>query len=154
MTEKRKRGRPKSANFEKREKLRKAIEEYAPQIIEQLFQAAQSGDIGASTALLDRAIPKLKPASMAVYLDLGEPKELHEKLLDAVCSAKLPVDIGLQIAALAEKAQAQAPTAFKPIDEGALNALYEKAMAQSAADSKRVANRRAEDLLLEVKDDE
>ena len=60
-------------------KLRQAIENDLPDIIQSLVDAAKSGDTAASKLLLDRAIPALKPQQQAVIIPGIDGDSLTDK---------------------------------------------------------------------------
>ena len=150
------RGRPKGKGTpsKRREELRAIIEAAAPDLIDGLLTAARTGDTAAAQALLDRVVPKLKPAAMAVCVDLsGSPSEIGQRLLDAVGRGAMPVDLAHEVVSLVAKTITP-QSRFEPVSEDALNAIYAEKMAAMATRDEIVKNRRAEDLLAEVKDDE
>ena len=64
------RGRP--PGIQTQAKLRNAIAEDMPAIIEAVTEAAKGGDIQAAKLLLDRVLPALKPQDQAVSLPLSD----------------------------------------------------------------------------------
>jgi len=64
------RGRPRG--IQTQAKLRNAIAEDMPAIIEAVTEAAKGGDIQAAKLLLDRVLPALKPQDQAVSLPLSD----------------------------------------------------------------------------------
>ena len=68
------------------QKLRAAICEHVPEIINQLMAAAQGGDIQAARLILERVLPPMKATEQAVELDLPEGGTLTAKAA-AVLSA-------------------------------------------------------------------
>lgn len=72
-------------------KLRAAIAEHVPTIIEKLTAAALLGDVSAARLLLERTIPPLKPAELAAPLALpdGTLTEQGRAVLGAVAVGTL-----------------------------------------------------------------
>lgn len=68
------------------QKLRAAIGEHVPEIINQLVAAARCGDIQAARLILERVLPPMKATEQAVELDLPEGGTLTAKAA-AVLSA-------------------------------------------------------------------
>ena len=60
-------------------KLRKAIEDDLPDIIQSLVGAAKTGDTSAAKLLLDRAIPALRPQQQAVIIPGIDDDSLTDK---------------------------------------------------------------------------
>lgn len=140
------RGRPRGAVSKRREEIRELIADAAPELIRKLIEAAKSGDIAASTALLDRVAPKLRPTAMAVCVDLsGSPEEVGKRLLAAVGEGSIPVDIAHELAALAARATSPAET-IKPIDYAHLDRIYERKMEEMRARDKEFRIQRAQEL--------
>jgi len=67
-------GRPKGSG--KSAKLRAAIEQHLPEIIDGLVQAAKSGDTAAARLLLDKALPNLRPVDAPSAVPRLEGKDL------------------------------------------------------------------------------
>lgn len=61
------------------DKLRRAIENDLPDIIDAMVSAAKSGDTSASKLLLDRVIPNLKPVHQNVSVNGMEGKTLSDQ---------------------------------------------------------------------------
>lgn len=72
-------------------RLRAAIAQHVPEIVERLTQAALSGDVGAARLLLERVIPPLKATEEAVALTLpeGSLTEQGRAVLDAVAGGRV-----------------------------------------------------------------
>ena len=72
-------------------KLRAAIVAHVPTIIERLTAAALAGDVGAARLLLERVIPPLKAAEVAVPLALpdGTLTEQGRAVLGAVAAGRI-----------------------------------------------------------------
>lgn len=72
-------------------KLRTAIAEHVPTIIERLTAAALAGDVGAARLLLERVVPALKAAEQAAPLALpgGTLTEQGRAVLAAVAAGEL-----------------------------------------------------------------
>lgn len=124
--------------------LRRTIERLAPDIIENLRRAAWDGDVQAATALLDRAVPKLRsePAPAAVALE-GTDSEIRERIIGAVSRGEISAQSASELFDVL--AQGAGAPEVKPMDYAALDAVYERAMKASAEKSAAVANRRAEE---------
>ncbi|MCP5263641.1 MAG: hypothetical protein H6929_20010 [Rhodoferax sp.] len=86
------------------QKLRAAIREHVPAIIDQLVAAARGGDVQASRLLLERVLPPVKPTEQAIELELPEGGTLTAKasaVLHAAASGELaPGQAAQMIAAL------------------------------------------------------
>lgn len=82
-------------------RLRAAIAEHVPAIIEQLTTAALAGDVGAARLLLERVIPPLKAAEQSVPLALpdGTLTEQGRAVLGAVAAGKLAPGQGASLLA-------------------------------------------------------
>ena len=98
-------GRPKGQH--PAHKLRNAIVESMPQIIENLVNLAKNGDVQAAKVLLDRVCPTLKPQAMPISLPVnGSLAEQGGEIIKATMSGQIPPDIGSQlITALANQAK-------------------------------------------------
>jgi len=98
-------GRPKGQH--PAHKLRNAIVESMPQIIENLVNLAKNGDVQAAKVLLDRVCPPLKPQAMPISLPVnGSLAEQGGEIIKATMSGQIPPDIGSQlITALAHQAK-------------------------------------------------
>jgi hypothetical protein len=98
-------GRPKGQH--PAHKLRNAIVESMPQIIENLVNLAKNGDVAATKVLLDRVCPTLKPQAMPISLPVnGSLAEQGGEIIKATMSGQIPPDIGSQlITALAHQAK-------------------------------------------------
>jgi hypothetical protein len=98
-------GRPKGQH--PAHKLRNAIVESMPQIIENLVILAKGGDVQAAKVLLDRVCPTLKPQAMPISLPVnGSLAEQGGEIIKATMSGQIPPDIGSQlITALAHQAK-------------------------------------------------
>jgi|JI10StandDraft_1071094.scaffolds.fasta_scaffold1422819_2 hypothetical protein len=73
-------------------RLRMAIAEHIPEIIEQLVEASKGGDIQASRLLLERVFPPIKAVEQAQEIDMPENGSLTDKanaMLIAAASGKL-----------------------------------------------------------------
>ncbi len=60
-------------------RLRAAISEHIPEIIEQLLERAKAGDTQAARLLLERVLPPVKPVEATVEIDLPENASLTEQ---------------------------------------------------------------------------
>lgn len=82
-------------------RLRAAIAEHVPTIIEKLTSAALAGDIGAARLLLERVIPPLKAAEEAAALALpnGTLTEQGRAVLASVAAGDLPPTQGAALLA-------------------------------------------------------
>jgi len=89
-------GRPKGQH--PAHKLRNAIVESMPQIIENLVNLAKNGDVQAAKVLLDRVCPTLKPQAMPISLPVnGSLAEQGGEIIKATMSGQIPPDIGSQL---------------------------------------------------------
>ena len=86
-------------------KLRNAIVESMPQIIENLVILAKNGDVQAAKVLLDRVCPTLKPQAMPVNIPIGATlPETGGNVVNATLNGSIAPDIGsMLIRALAEQ---------------------------------------------------
>lgn len=85
-------GRPKGTS--RSAKLRKAIDDDLPVIIDGLVAAAKAGDTAAAKLLLDRAIPTLKPQAMPIHLPPAKTlTERAQSVLDGTANGTIPADI-------------------------------------------------------------
>lgn len=86
-------------------KLRAAIAEHVPEIIERLVEAARAGDIGAARLLLERVIPPMRAAEPAEPLSLPANGSLTEQgralLLAATAGEIAPGQAAALLGALA-----------------------------------------------------
>ena len=82
-------------------KLRAAIGEHVPEIINQLVTAAKGGDVGAARLLLERAIAPLKAAEAAQAIELqGDTlTQQGRAVLAAVAAGELAPGQGAQLLA-------------------------------------------------------
>ncbi|EIC23791.1 DUF5681 domain-containing protein [Thiorhodovibrio frisius] len=135
-------GRPRgSINFAK---LRKAIADDIPEILEAMVAAAKGGDVAAAKLLLDRALPPLKPVAPTFPLDLsGGPSEAFERIVEAVSKGQLPLDTALVAAQIAAATPESAQALEFPAEEE-LDALYAKGIAKMEAEKARVEREKAE----------
>lgn len=62
-------GKPKGTK-DWRSKLRKQIEDAAPDLVGRLIAEAEGGDVSAAKLLLDKVLPSLKPQSLPVNIDI------------------------------------------------------------------------------------
>lgn len=85
-------GRPKGTG--QAAKLRRAIADDIPDILDAMVKAAKSGDTAAAGLLLDRAIPKLKPEAQPVMVDMKRDTLAGRAtaVLDAVADGQLDPD--------------------------------------------------------------
>jgi hypothetical protein len=94
-------GRPRGA--QSHQKIRQAILDAAPEIVETLIAAAKAGDVRAARVLIERALPALKAESAPVFLDA--PEELSGRIkaiVDAMLSGALsPTQAGELVSTLA-----------------------------------------------------
>ena len=89
-------GRPKGQH--PAHKLRNAIVESMPQIIENLVNLAKNGDVAAAKVLLDRVCPTLKPQAMPINLPVnGSLAEQGGEIIKATMTGQIPPDIGSQL---------------------------------------------------------
>lgn len=80
-------------------KLRAAIAQHVPEIIQTMVSKALEGDAGAARLLLERAIPALKPAEQAQALALpeGTLTDQGRAILQAVAAGQLAPAQGAQL---------------------------------------------------------
>lgn len=81
-------------------KIRKAIAEKAPEIVEVLITQALEGDTQAALALLNKITPNLKAANEPVAFQLDTGKGLSgtgEQILQSIASGEIALDSGTQI---------------------------------------------------------
>ncbi len=104
------RGRPRKravTNEELRGELRTEI----PAILKSLVQRALEGDTASAKLVLERAIPPLRPVSVAVPIALGELSEAPRRILAAVAAGDLTVDeantLASAVASLARTIESQ-----------------------------------------------
>jgi len=57
-------------------KLREAIQDEIPEIIDALVAAAKSGDVSAAKILIDKVVPTMKPVSV-----VSTPEEVDSKIV-------------------------------------------------------------------------
>lgn len=82
------------------QKLREAIAEQLPDIINVLVKQALDGDSTSAKILLDRALPALRPQASAFTLDTIPTDTLAttgQLLIDSIMRGETPPDIGSQI---------------------------------------------------------
>ncbi len=77
-------------------KLRAAIEQAAPEIIQTLIQQANGGDVQAAKVLLDRICPTLKPVSPNITLavDTSDLLKAGAAVVSAATNGELSVEVG------------------------------------------------------------
>jgi len=80
-------------------KLREAIGQRAPEILERMIQLALDGDVQAGKLILERYLPALKPSDMAQAINLpdGTLTEQGRAVLAAVAGGQLAVSQGSQL---------------------------------------------------------
>ena len=80
-------------------KLRAAIAQHVPTIIEHLVSLAQAGDVGAARLLLERVLPPMKAVeqTQAIYLPSGSLTEQGRAVLAAVAAGELAPGQGAQL---------------------------------------------------------
>jgi polyhydroxyalkanoate synthesis regulator phasin len=74
-------------------RLRAAISEHLPKIIEQLVQKARDGDTQAARLLLERVLPPVKATESTIEVDLPEGASLTEQgeaIVRAVADGTIP----------------------------------------------------------------
>ncbi len=92
------RGRPPGIANQKR--LREAIAEDVPGILEALVERARGGDVAASKLLLDRTLAPLRPIEESVTLPLGDNlAESGRAILAAIGTGKVAPDQGARLLA-------------------------------------------------------
>ena len=82
-------------------KLRAAITEHLPEIIANLVERAKAGDVQAARALLDKALPNLRPVDQPQPLALpdGTLTDQGRAILAAVAGGELAPTQGAQLVA-------------------------------------------------------
>ncbi|EIC19508.1 DUF5681 domain-containing protein [Thiorhodovibrio frisius] len=135
-------GRPRGiVNFAK---LRKAIADDVPEILEAMVAAAKGGDVAAAKLLLDRALPPLKPTAPAVSIPLsGDPADSYQRILAAAGKGQIPVDTALALAQLVAATPEQAQDLSFPNIEK-LDAMYAAAQEHAEREKARVDREIAE----------
>lgn len=78
-------------------RLRKAIEQHVPAILERLVAAALDGDVAAASLLLSRALAPLRPEALAQAIP--EAGETLEQRAEAVAAATLSGEVSTGAAA-------------------------------------------------------
>jgi len=114
--------------------LRELIRKLAPTLIKKLSEAAEGGDVQAATALLDRAIPKLKPEGSPVPSDIdlsGSASDVTSKTLNAIARGEMSTATGLEIVRIATAVPANKPSDDFPMANlEELDAMWEQAVAR------------------------
>jgi len=133
-------GRPKGSGSSPGVLLRRSIERIAPDLIEHLRRAAHEGDVAATIALLDRALPKLRPEPATVQVDLsGDAQVVRQRILDAVAHGDMAIQTANELIALLKLDAATSTNDPSTTDE--LDAIYSRAMETAQADRDRLAGR-------------
>lgn len=93
-------GKPKGTT-DWRSKLRKQIEDAAPDLIDRLIAEAEGGDVSAIKLLLDKVLPNIKPQSLPVTLPIsaGDDAGRAEAVLSAMMQGQLSPDQGGELIA-------------------------------------------------------
>lgn len=88
-------------------KLRRAISDSMPEIIDMLIEQARSGDVAAAKLLLDRVVAPLKPQTPSVRLPIAETLTAQgQEILRAIFTGQVSPDIGARlIQALADQSR-------------------------------------------------
>ena len=84
------------------QRLRAAIGEHVPEIIEQLVTAARGGDIQAARLILERVLPPVKAIEQAQVIEMPEGGTLTDQgraVLSAVAAGELAPGQGAQLLA-------------------------------------------------------
>lgn len=106
-------GRPEGSGYA--DKLREAIKDDMPEIIQSLVSAAISGDTSAAKILLDRVIPAIKPIQQTATVSTLKGKALSEQgavIVEAMASGELsPEQAQAMLSGLASLAR------IKEVDE-------------------------------------
>jgi len=82
--------------------LREALADGGADVVAVVLNAAQAGDMQAAKLVLDRLVPPLKAAAMAVHLDLAgaaSPLDIARAILAAAASGTIAPDIAAQLVA-------------------------------------------------------
>jgi hypothetical protein len=93
-------GRPKGSSETSR--LRNAIAESIPEIIEELVIKAKSGDVAAARLLFERALPALKPVDATIQFPMPDESGLTaqaQTVAHAIASGALPINQGAALLA-------------------------------------------------------
>lgn len=93
-------GKPKGTT-DWRSKLRKQIEDAAPDLIDRLIAEAEGGDVSAIKLLLDKVLPNIKPQSLPVNIEItaGDEAGRAEAVLSAMMQGQLSPDQGTELIA-------------------------------------------------------
>lgn len=93
-------GKPKGTT-DWRSKLRKQIEDAAPDLIDRLIAEAEGGDVSAIKLLLDKVLPNIKPQSLPVNIEItaGDETGRAEAVLSAMMQGQLSPDQGTELIA-------------------------------------------------------
>lgn len=135
------RGRPKGSVNSRQIEIREAIAKAAPELVQKLITAAHDGDMQAAVALIDRIAPKVKPTAPPIFVDLsGDTGEVYRRILKAVGSGQVPVDLALEAAKLAGSLPEQAGAKTFP-DRAELDARYAAARAKWLQDKADITDR-------------
>ena len=94
------RGKPRGAG--KVARLREAIGDALPQVIERLVQSALSGDVGAARLLLERVCPALRPVEVPAVVSLPADGTLTEQARALLAAAATGALAPAQAAALVQ----------------------------------------------------
>lgn len=79
-------------------KIRTAIQDALPAILEIVVKAAQSGDMQACKILMDRVCPTLKPQALPVNVPTdGTLVDQGNEVIRATLAGEIPPDIGAQL---------------------------------------------------------
>lgn len=80
-------------------RLREAIGEHVPEIIDMLVQQAKGGDVGAARLLMERVLPPMKPQELpqAFTLPDGTLSVQARAVVASVASGELAVGAGSQL---------------------------------------------------------
>ena len=118
--------------------MRRLIGEHGETIVGALVKKAQEGDVQAALGLLDRVLPRVRPISEPITLDLaGSRQEIADRLLAAVSAGEIGTETGAELLALVGSAQPVDAT-IQPINFDRLDELYDRAAKETAAMQARV----------------
>lgn len=102
-------GRPKGLTNVNR--LREAVAEVMPEVLERIITAARDGDMAAARLLLERTIPPLKPLELPVHVSLPVASSLTQQaqsIIDGAAGGEIaPGQATLLLSSLAALAKIQ-----------------------------------------------
>ena len=76
-------------------KLKKAIADNMPDILQAMIEQAKAGDVPAAKALLDKVVPSLKPQALPVSVESESGLVAQgEAVINEILAGNIPPDIG------------------------------------------------------------